>query len=56
MHVLNSKNERVIKTIALGSGKGGVGKSSLTVLLAHVLKRLSLRVGIIIEKKGAIKL
>ena len=47
MHVFNKKKERVIKTIALGSGKGGVGKSSLTVLLAHVLRRFSLKVGII---------
>ncbi len=44
---LNQMNKKQIKTIAIGAGKGGVGKSSFTVNLAHMLKLLSLKVGII---------
>ncbi len=47
MNIFNAKSERIIKTVALGSGKGGVGKSSLTVMLAHILKRFSLRIGVL---------
>lgn len=39
---LNSK-----KIIAVGSGKGGVGKSSITVCLAHVLRSLGKKVGVL---------
>lgn len=35
------------KIIAIGSGKGGVGKSSITVSLAHTFKALGKQVGIL---------
>ena len=47
MELLGQAKQKQIITIAIGSGKGGVGKSSFTVNLAHILKRLSLKIGII---------
>ena len=38
---------RVHRVVAVGSGKGGVGKSSVTVLLASELRRLGRTVGIL---------
>lgn len=35
------------KIIAIGAGKGGVGKSSMTVCIAYALKHLGFKVGII---------
>lgn len=37
----------VKKIIAIASGKGGVGKSSMTVLLAHAMHKKGMRVGIL---------
>ena len=47
MNLLKNSPNREIKIIAIGSGKGGVGKSSLTVMLAQIFRRMSLRVGVI---------
>jgi ATP-binding protein involved in chromosome partitioning len=43
--LMASKSER--KVIAIGSGKGGVGKSTLTANLAVALVRMGLKVGIV---------
>ncbi len=45
--VRKSGTRKVKNIIAVGSGKGGVGKSTVTILLAYALKRLGARVGII---------
>lgn len=42
-----NKFSSIKNTIAVMSGKGGVGKSSMTVLLARELKRRGLKVGIL---------
>lgn len=47
MNKLQQVSESKIKTIAIGAGKGGVGKSTFTVGLAMMLKNLSLNVGIL---------
>jgi ATP-binding protein involved in chromosome partitioning len=44
--VAPQKLRSVKKVIAVGAGKGGVGKSTVTVLLAHALTKRGLRVGI----------
>jgi len=43
----NEKPLKNTKVIAIGSGKGGVGKSSITVCLAYVLKSLGIKVGVL---------
>lgn len=44
--ILNSF-QYMTKIIAIGAGKGGVGKSSMTVCMAYALKHLGFQVGII---------
>lgn len=44
--VQNNPNNRIKHMIAVMSGKGGVGKSTVTVLLARALKEMGLKVGI----------
>lgn len=44
---LESRLDRIGHVVAIMSGKGGVGKSSLTVNLATALLRLGLKVGIV---------
>jgi Mrp family chromosome partitioning ATPase len=45
--VENNENNEIGKVIAIMSGKGGVGKSTVTALLARALKRKGLRVGVL---------
>lgn len=47
MQLVQENQSKSIPTLAIGSGKGGVGKSTFTVLLAHILKQLSFKVGIV---------
>jgi len=42
-----AKKEGVNHVLAIGSGKGGVGKSSVTALLAVALQRQGFKVGIL---------
>src|SRR5690606_37275443 len=41
------KRPRIGSIFAIGSGKGGVGKSAVTVNLAAALKKMNLKVGIL---------
>lgn len=47
MNKLRQVTKSPIKTLAIGAGKGGVGKSTFTVGLALTLKNLSLNVGVL---------
>jgi ATP-binding protein involved in chromosome partitioning len=47
VHVAMSAERQRRRTIAIGSGKGGVGKSTLTANLAVALARRGLRVGVV---------
>ena len=40
--IAKTKNEGIDRVLAIGSGKGGVGKSSVTALLAVALRRQDL--------------
>ena len=42
-----AKKEGIDRVFAIGSGKGGVGKSSVTALLAVALQRQGFKVGIL---------
>ena len=44
--IVNNPNNKIKYVMAVMSGKGGVGKSSLTVMLARQLQRVGLQVGI----------
>src|SRR5699024_4326566 len=44
--ITNNPNNKIKKVIAVMSGKGGVGKSSMTVLLAKQLVKKGYKVGI----------
>ena len=44
--VVSNPNNNIKKIIAVMSGKGGVGKSTVTVLLAKAMKKQGLKVGI----------
>ncbi len=44
--VENNENNQIGKVIAVMSGKGGVGKSTVTALLARAMKRQGLNVGV----------
>ena len=44
--VENNENNQIGRVIAVMSGKGGVGKSTVTVLLARAMRRRGLRVGV----------
>ena len=45
--VENNENNQIGQVIAVMSGKGGVGKSTVTALLARALKRRGYRVGVL---------
>ncbi len=45
--VENNENNQIGQVIAVMSGKGGVGKSTVTALLARALKRRGFRVGVL---------
>ena len=47
LHVAMSADRTRRRTIAIGSGKGGVGKSTVTANLAVALARLGMRVGVV---------
>lgn len=46
-HINDNNTAKVEKIIAIMSGKGGVGKSTVTALLATYLKKLGYKVGIL---------
>ena len=45
--IAKTKNEGIDRVLAIGSGKGGVGKSSVTALLAVALRRQGFKLGIL---------
>ena len=45
--VRKTGTQKVKNIIAIGSGKGGVGKSTVAILLAYALKRIGAKVGIV---------